>query len=169
MASAPMLVRLWMLLSTSSSTMPSEELTHLPSIASSAERRAVETPTTTTETEEKPAPQVEKVIVAVPEKEPTDYPQGHFALDGSISKYGCHIDLDLSDNEATGSYYYTKNGSNNRLYLTGSVNGQHVELHEYNDDGDQTGYFNGMFNGITYEGTFINYKSQVMGFKFYAK
>jgi len=129
----------------------------------------VETPTTTTETEEKPAPQVEKVIVAVPEKEPTDYPQGHFALDGSISKYGCHIDLDLSDNEATGSYYYTKNGSNHRLYLTGEVNGQHVELHEYNDDGDQTGYFNGMFNGITYEGTFINYKSQVMGFKFYAK
>lgn len=43
MASAPILVRLWMLLSTSSSMMPSEELTHLPSIASSAERRAVET------------------------------------------------------------------------------------------------------------------------------
>lgn len=137
------------------------------------EAAKVETPTTATtektEELEKPAPQVEKVIVAVPEKEPTDYPQGHFALTGSISNYDCHIDLDLSGNEATGSYYYTKNGSANRLYLTGEVNGQHVELHEYNSDGDQTGYFNGMFNGITYEGTFINYKSQVMAFKFFAK
>ena len=33
-----------MLLSTQSSTIPSEELTHLPSMAKRAERRAVETP-----------------------------------------------------------------------------------------------------------------------------
>ena len=38
MASAPMLVRLWMLLSTSSSTIPSSGDTHFPSIASSADK-----------------------------------------------------------------------------------------------------------------------------------
>ena len=43
-ASAPMLVRLWMHLSTSSSTIPSAEVTHLPSIERRAERRAVLTP-----------------------------------------------------------------------------------------------------------------------------
>ena len=44
MASAPMAVRFLMLLSTQSSTMPSEEDTHLPSMASKAERTAVDTP-----------------------------------------------------------------------------------------------------------------------------
>ena len=44
MASAPILVRLCMLRSTSSSTMPSDEVTHLPYMASSEESRAVETP-----------------------------------------------------------------------------------------------------------------------------
>ena len=35
-ASAPILVRLWILLSTSSSTIPSDELTHLPMMAPKA-------------------------------------------------------------------------------------------------------------------------------------
>ena len=44
MASAPMEVRLWMQRSTSSSTMPSAEVTQRPSMASSEESRAVLTP-----------------------------------------------------------------------------------------------------------------------------
>lgn len=44
MASAPIEVRLRMLRSTESSTIPSSEVTHLPSMASSEESRAVETP-----------------------------------------------------------------------------------------------------------------------------
>ena len=44
MASAPMEVRLRMLLSTSSSIIPSALLTHLPSIDSRAESTAVDTP-----------------------------------------------------------------------------------------------------------------------------
>ena len=44
MASAPMLVRLRIERSTSLSMMPSTELTHLPSIESSAESSAVDTP-----------------------------------------------------------------------------------------------------------------------------
>ncbi len=43
-ASAPMLVRFFIDLSTSSSMMPSTELTHLPSMESNAESRAVDTP-----------------------------------------------------------------------------------------------------------------------------
>ena len=137
--------------------------------AQDAGKEVTKVETKAEEKAEEKAPEVEKVIVAEPARKPDNNPQGHFALDGSISKYGCHIDLDLNGTEATGSYYYTSQGRNNRLYLTGEVHGKHVELYEYNDDGEQTGYFNGTFDGITYEGTFINYKSQVMSFKFLAK
>lgn len=84
---------------------------------------------------------------------------------GSI---GGKYNLRMYINEATGEfwYYYTRNSSDNRLYLTVVENdGNHLVLLETNKNGNDTGKFDGYINGNTYSGTFYNlYNGKTFGF-----
>jgi len=96
----------------------------------------------------------------------TKNPQGHFSLDGKISKYKCHIDLDISGSIVSGTYYYTKQGPKNKLFLSGEAKNQNIELYELTKDNEQTGNFYGVFNGVNFTGTFLKYDGQSMKFSF---
>ena len=61
--------------------------------------------------------------------------------------------------EIVGSYYYVKNGRNNTLELSGSMNANdYMVLKEYNSAGENTGTFEGKWSMGSYSGTFTNYK-----------
>ena len=71
-------------------------------------------------------------------------------------------------NEIGGSYYYVKNGRNNTLELSGSMNSNdYMILKEYNSAGEHTGTFEGKWSMDSYSGTFTNYKGIKMPFKLY--
>lgn len=71
-------------------------------------------------------------------------------------------------NEIGGSYYYVKNGRNNTLELSGSMNSNdYMILKEYNSAGEHTGTFEGKWSMDSYSGTFTNYKGVKMPFKLY--
>ena len=73
-------------------------------------------------------------------------------------------------NEIEGSYYYVKNGSNNTLELSGSMNSNdYMILKEYNSAGENTGTFEGKWSLNSYSGTFTNYKGVKMPFKLYSE
>lgn len=73
-------------------------------------------------------------------------------------------------NEIGGSYYYVKNGRNNTLELSGSMNSNdYMVLKEYNSAGENTGTFEGKWSLNSYSGTFTNYKGVKMPFKLYSE
>lgn len=84
-------------------------------------------------------------------------------------KYPIVMDLAWREpSEIVGSYYYVKNGRNNTLELSGSMNSNdYMVLKEYNSAGEHTGTFEGKWNLDSYSGTFTNYKGIKMPFKLY--
>lgn len=87
-------------------------------------------------------------------------------LKGTINnKYEIAMQIIVDKKDISGSYYYIKNGSNNKLKLSGSMNSNdYVILKECNFVGEHTGTFEGKWNLDNYFGTFTNYKGIKMPF-----
>lgn len=102
-----------------------------------------------------PAPQP-----AQPQANPDQYNQS-LHLTGAIGKYGIAIDMDIIGGNITGSYYYTRYSSSNRLAIAGDYDPSSGRMHffEYSDAG-YTGEFDGYFNGVSFSGTMTNYKGK---------
>lgn len=102
-----------------------------------------------------PAPQP-----AQPQANPDQYNQS-LHLTGAIGKYGIAIDMDIIGGNITGSYYYTRYSSSNRLAIAGDYDPSSGRMHffEYSDAG-YTGEFDGYFNGVSFSGTMTNYKGR---------
>ena len=79
---------------------------------------------------------------------------GTVSYSGSIGKYS--IRMTLNHNSYSGTYYYTRMGAKNKLYLSMSRTGNNISLVESTKDGQITGYFDGRLNTSTgvYSGTF---------------
>ena len=88
---------------------------------------------------------------------------------GNINgKYGIMMQIKIEDGVVSGNYYYTKYGSNNTLGLTGSLSNEKMQLTEYNEKGENTGFFDGILESNSYyHGTFTNYKGTKMSFELY--
>lgn len=94
-------------------------------------------------------------------------PYGDKRVSGLIGgKYAITMDLTVEGGKAYGSYYYDKYGSNNRLFFRGNYDAQtgNLYLEEYNDVGDNSGIFDGQYDGRVFNGTFTNSKEQTMNF-----
>ena len=83
--------------------------------------------------------------------------EGYHHLVGSISKYPITMDIQVSGGDVQGTYYYHSQGRNSKMSVYGSLNGNQLTLEEYAPDGNNTGYFEGTFNGYSFSGTFVNY------------
>ena len=83
--------------------------------------------------------------------------EGFHQLSGSISKYGITMDIEVRRGYVNGTYYYHSQGSSNRMTVSGTISGNTMSLEEYAPSGENTGYFEGVFNGLSYNGTFHNY------------
>ena len=79
---------------------------------------------------------------------------------GKVSQYGIHMVLDINGSEVNGYYYYDSQGSNNRVTLKGSISNGNMKLNKYNENGEETGYFEGNFNGNMYSGSNVNYERE---------
>lgn len=86
---------------------------------------------------------------------------GTYSMAGKVSDYGIHMIIEIEDSTVHGDYYYDSQGSDNRVQLKGKKdeNGN-MKLVKYNSEGDETGYFIGIFDGSTYSGENINYKRE---------
>lgn len=95
-----------------------------------------------------------------PKKHPTPYPQGTFNLSGKIGKYPIRMTLKINGNDIKGAYYYVKSGNGSTLDLYGEAHGQNLSIYEIEQTEGCTGAFDGTFDGINFDGTFINGKGQ---------
>lgn len=95
-----------------------------------------------------------------PKKHPTPYPQGTFNLSGKIGKYPIRMTLKINGNDIKGAYYYVKSGDGSTLDLYGEAHGQNLSIYEIEQTEGCTGAFDGTFDGINFDGTFINGKGQ---------
>lgn len=87
-------------------------------------------------------------------------------LTGIIAgKYPIDMTLDLGNE--TGTYYYVKNGPGNTLslHITALDDDGNIVIEEYNDNGEQTGVFEGrVMNDGKIDGWFTNYQGKEMTF-----
>ena len=83
---------------------------------------------------------------------------GSYSMAGKVSKYGIYMMLDISGSDVDGYYYYDSQGSGNTVKLKGTIdkNG-YLKLFKSSAKGEETGYFEGTFDGTTYSGKNVNY------------
>lgn len=86
-----------------------------------------------------------------------DTSNGSITMAGKVSDYGIHMVLDVQGADVTGYYYYDSQGSGNRVTLKGSITEGILTLYKYDADGNNTGHFEGAFNGVSYQGRNVNY------------
>lgn len=65
--------------------------------------------------------------------------------------------LDINIEDVNGYYYYDSQGSENRVMLKGTFADGKLKLKKYDKDGNVTGYFEGEFDGTSYQGDNVNY------------
>ena len=95
----------------------------------------------------------------------------HIVLYGSVGRYNVRMTLSISDEQVSGSYYYTNSGDGSALYLSGKMdeNG-HLYLYETNAEGFHSGTFQGLYiDDDSYVGSFTNYKNEEMNFSLIVK
>ena len=78
-------------------------------------------------------------------------------MTGNVSKYGIHMVLAINGENVIGYYYYDSQGNNNRVTLKGTFTDQTLKLNKIDKDGNETGYFEGVFDGTSYQGENVNY------------
>ena len=83
--------------------------------------------------------------------------EGYHHLSGSISKYGITMDIEVSGDHVQGTYYYHSKGRSNKMSVYGNLYGNDMTLEEYAPDGNNTGCFEGTFDGYCFQGSFVNY------------
>lgn len=95
-----------------------------------------------------------------PQPNPDQYNQT-LHLTGAIGPYPIVIDMDIAGGNISGSYYYRRNSSKNRLYISGTYDPSsgYMSFYECNKNGTYTGDFSGTFNGISFSGVMSAYAS----------
>lgn len=83
---------------------------------------------------------------------------GTYSMAGKVSKYAIHMKIEINGSDANGYYYYDSQGSGNKVKLSGSIKeGGELTLKKFSNEGEETGYFEGLFNGVEYSGKNVNY------------
>lgn len=80
-------------------------------------------------------------------------------LEGTVGKYGIVVDMNITGGVIQGSYYYTRYGSKNRLYISGTYDPQThtMQFYELDKNNGYTGDFQGTFDGLTFSGVMSAY------------
>lgn len=89
---------------------------------------------------------------------------------GSIGKYKVDCYIYFNGSTVTGKYRYTRmKGTGGWLSLGGTKSGNHVELSEWTNEGEVSGYWSGTISGNSIHGTMTNYKGTNYSFNISAK
>ncbi len=100
----------------------------------------------------------EPAVPAGPQRNPDQLNQA-LHLEGSVGKYGVVMDMSITDGVINGSYYYTRYGTKNRLYISGTYDPktQAMQFYELDKNDGYTGDFQGTFDGLTFTGVMSAY------------
>lgn len=80
---------------------------------------------------------------------------------GTIAGQGVYVELTEVDGELSGSYYYTKYGPNNRIYLYGEIDySRNFELTGYNEQGVKCDKWIGTMKNGVIKAAFVNVKTK---------
>ena len=79
-------------------------------------------------------------------------------------KYKVTLNLVNDKGDVYGSYYYNKYDKNHTLKLHGTISGKQLQLNEYNEKGENTGFFDGKLDASRFYGIYTNYKGLKMDF-----
>ena len=83
---------------------------------------------------------------------------GTYSMAGKVSKYSIHMNIEVKGTNVSGYYYYDSQGSGNTVKLSGTINEDgELTLKKFSKDNEETGYFEGVFNGVEYSGKNVNY------------
>lgn len=85
-------------------------------------------------------------------------------LNGAIGEYPITMELHIEKPNVDGSLYYNKYDPSNKLFVSGSMHNNEIELREHNKDGMETGHYNGKYSNGVFQGEYINYKGDVYSF-----
>ena len=89
---------------------------------------------------------------------------GTYELHGKVDKYPISMNISIEGTTVKGTYYYDKQGANNKLTLSGTNNDGELDINETDADGTPTGHFKGEFSDGIYKGLFITNKGKKMPF-----
>lgn len=90
---------------------------------------------------------------------------GSKSLHGSIGEHPITMELHIDNPNVDGSLYYNKYGPDNKLFVSGSMHNNKIELKEHNKDGMETGHYKGEFSNGVFQGEYVNYKGDAYSFK----
>ncbi len=89
----------------------------------------------------------------------------YLTLIGAIdNKYPITMDLEQNGSDLRGSYYYNRNGPDQRLNVYGQLDGSRFRLQEYDNDDNNTGNFVGTYHNGMVTGTFSLPDGKTMSF-----
>lgn len=91
--------------------------------------------------------------------------QTKYRLHGAVDKYPIYMKLTIEGNVATGSYYYESQGPDKVLNLKGIYEDSKLELFETDENGQQTGHFNGQLKKGIFIGEFYDARGNSMHFR----
>ncbi len=94
----------------------------------------------------------------------TSVSTGNRTLYGTIGKFPITMTIDIEASSVNGFLYYNKYGPSNKLFVSGSLHGNEIELTEHNKDGMETGRYSGKYLNGTIQGKYTNYKGDVFSF-----
>ena len=89
---------------------------------------------------------------------------GTYNLHGKVDKYPISMNISIDGTTVKGTYYYDKQGANNKLTLSGTNNDGELDINETDAAGTPTGHFKGEFSDGIYKGLFITNKGKKMPF-----
>lgn len=89
---------------------------------------------------------------------------GNKTLCGTIGEYPITMELHIDNPNVDGSMYYNKYGPSNKLFVSGSLHNNEIELTEHNKDGMETGRYKGKYSNGVFQGKYTNYKGDVYSF-----
>jgi len=90
--------------------------------------------------------------------------EGTYDLNGKVDKYPITMHLEIEGSQVKGTYYYDRKGPNAQLNLSGSCDGNTLDLNETDDNGTPTGHFKGTMSDGVFRGQFITNKGKSMPF-----
>lgn len=94
----------------------------------------------------------------------TSVPTGSKTLYGTIGEHAITMELNFEASNVDGSLYYNKYGPSNKLFVSGSLHNNEIELKEHNMDGMETGRYSGKYLNGSIQGKYTNYKGDVYSF-----
>ena len=87
-----------------------------------------------------------------------------YDLKGKVDKYPITMHLEIEGSLVKGTYYYDKKGPDAQLNLSGSCDGNSLDINETDENGTPTGHFKGTMDDGVFKGQFITNKGKSMPF-----